>query len=330
MEESITSSDFVIIICTPEYADKANTRKDGVGYEAMIITSEIAKNILKNKFIPILRAGNWNTSLPRWLEDKRGADLRETPYSKEEYQDLLRTLHQHQTAPPIGTPPLPSDIRIGPSKRAQIRQVFPFGVKEDLKPKEVELIVNAANDQYGQISYRQFIGGEHLFTNNKQLLESRNPRARAEWFDALDRLEIRGLIRPLNTDRSLFEVTGTGYEQAEDLSDFARWTTKQITLTAYYILNPADDTITLSCTNILRLPAQYFPGKTGADGSIMWSEREPRSLLIEGVNLETIESLKWTPNHVSFKDDITGEEQDFHVHDITTKKPNALKLSIAR
>ena len=57
MEESIGTSDFVLIVCTPDYATKANDRTGGVGYEAMIITSQLAQRIRQNKFIPVLRSG---------------------------------------------------------------------------------------------------------------------------------------------------------------------------------------------------------------------------------------------------------------------------------
>jgi hypothetical protein len=107
MENSIRISDFVIIICTPEYAKKANNRVRGVGYEAMIITSQIAQDILQDKFIPVLRSGEWNdTAVPIWLQSKRGVDLRGDPYDPKQYAILLRALHKaNSAAPPIGPKP---------------------------------------------------------------------------------------------------------------------------------------------------------------------------------------------------------------------------------
>jgi hypothetical protein len=107
MENNIRISDFVIIICTPEYAKKANGRTSGVGYEAMIITSQIAQDILQHKFIPVLRFGEWNdTAVPIWLQSKRGVDLRGDPYDPKQYAILLRALHKADAAaPPIGPKP---------------------------------------------------------------------------------------------------------------------------------------------------------------------------------------------------------------------------------
>jgi hypothetical protein len=111
MEESVVSSDFVLVICTPSYATKSKTRSGGVGYEAMIITGQLALQILQTKFIPILRAGKWdNSAVPAWILTKIGVDLRGDPYDEVQYELLLRTLHQaHLKPPPIGSKPVFSD-----------------------------------------------------------------------------------------------------------------------------------------------------------------------------------------------------------------------------
>lgn len=113
MEDRISSSEFVIIICTPTYAQKANKRDGGVGYEAMIITGKVATNILQDKFIPILRSGGFDDSaVPIWLQSKIGVDLRGNPYDERQYQLLLEALHRSQpAAPPLGPKPtFPSTI----------------------------------------------------------------------------------------------------------------------------------------------------------------------------------------------------------------------------
>jgi hypothetical protein len=107
MENSIRESDFVLLVCTPTYAQKSNTRTGGVGYEATILTGQMAQQITQNKFIPVLRAGEWDdSSIPIWLQTKIGVDFRDDPYSEEQYDLLLRTLHQAQEqAPPVGPKP---------------------------------------------------------------------------------------------------------------------------------------------------------------------------------------------------------------------------------
>lgn len=100
MESSITSTDFVLVVCTPEYARKSNSRTGGVGYEAMILSTQLARQIAQGKFIPVLRAGDWDSSLPIWIQSKLGVDLRGDPYPADQYELLLRVLHKALIRPP--------------------------------------------------------------------------------------------------------------------------------------------------------------------------------------------------------------------------------------
>ncbi len=100
MEQGVSDSDFVIVICTPGYAERANNRVGGVGYESMVITGELAENILGNKFIPVLFSGTWKESMPAYLKSRAGVDLSKTPYSESEYERLVRVLHGEPIKPP--------------------------------------------------------------------------------------------------------------------------------------------------------------------------------------------------------------------------------------
>jgi hypothetical protein len=100
METAIAAADFVLVVCTPEYAKKSDHRAGGVGYEAMILTSQLAKQIAQAKFIPVLRSGDWDSSIPIWIQSKIGVDLRGEPYAEDQYELLLRVLHKALQAPP--------------------------------------------------------------------------------------------------------------------------------------------------------------------------------------------------------------------------------------
>jgi hypothetical protein len=100
MEQSIETSEFVIAICTPGYAARGDKRDGGVGYESMVITSSLADQVLNKKFIPVLRLGTWQTSVPIYLRSKLGVDLRNDPFSEPQYEQLLRTLHHEPLKPP--------------------------------------------------------------------------------------------------------------------------------------------------------------------------------------------------------------------------------------
>lgn len=98
METAIRDNDHVIVICTPAYKRKADSRAGGVGYEGDIMTGEAF--VLKNrrKFVPILRAGEWAEAAPSWLLGSYYVDMRGD--SDDRYSFLVDTLMRRLPEPP--------------------------------------------------------------------------------------------------------------------------------------------------------------------------------------------------------------------------------------
>jgi hypothetical protein len=108
MEKYIRESDYVIMICTPTYAEKANVGAGGVGYEKMIVTGEIYQGVGKpGKFVPILRAGEPQNALPSFLRSSYYLDFREKAKFNEGMETLLHHIFQYPTfrKPPLGPKP---------------------------------------------------------------------------------------------------------------------------------------------------------------------------------------------------------------------------------
>ncbi len=74
-EAAVESSSFVLMVCTPNYAFKANNRTHGVGWEVSVITSEIFAGAT-GKFIALLRRGSAETSIPKFMKTKLYVDVR--------------------------------------------------------------------------------------------------------------------------------------------------------------------------------------------------------------------------------------------------------------
>ena len=103
MEREIRENDYVLIICTPNYRRKSETRTGGVGYEGHIMTAEIYAKNNHRKFIPILARGTWKDAAPSWLKGKYYIDLSSRDRFVENYPDLVTTLHgERPIAPPLG------------------------------------------------------------------------------------------------------------------------------------------------------------------------------------------------------------------------------------
>ena len=114
METSVRESDFVILVCTPNFAQKANSGSGGVGYEKAIVTGEIFQGSAASKFIPLLRQGSEQESLPSYLKSRAYIDFRKDIAFDQSLEQLLRHLYQSPlyVRPPLGPRPRlpPSDI----------------------------------------------------------------------------------------------------------------------------------------------------------------------------------------------------------------------------
>lgn len=105
MEQSITTADYVLIICTPLYKEKADNRKGGVGYEGHIITEELYSKGNERKFIPVVRKGSFDAAMPTFLAGKLGIDLTDPIHFENNYKDLITTIYGVKKKPEIGRVP---------------------------------------------------------------------------------------------------------------------------------------------------------------------------------------------------------------------------------
>lgn len=88
--------DRVLIVSDARYAEKANSRTDGVGDETVIISAEIYGNMKQEKFIPIVvehdSAGR--ACLPTYIKSMIYIDLSDDEKYEAEYEKLLRNIYE--------------------------------------------------------------------------------------------------------------------------------------------------------------------------------------------------------------------------------------------
>ncbi|MBD8533390.1 MULTISPECIES: toll/interleukin-1 receptor domain-containing protein [unclassified Massilia] len=92
MERNLASADRIVMVCTDRYVEKANSGSGGVGYEKMIITSNLLQNIDKNKVIPIIRQ-NGSHDVPTFLKSKLFIDFSKIDGFEFAFDELIRSLH---------------------------------------------------------------------------------------------------------------------------------------------------------------------------------------------------------------------------------------------
>lgn len=106
MEKKLSSCDYALLICTKRYVKKANAGKGGVGYEKMIVTSELIKNMKASKFIPIIRQSG-TREVPKFIETKLYIDFSNDDDFEIVFDELLRTIYRSTISkkPPLGEAP---------------------------------------------------------------------------------------------------------------------------------------------------------------------------------------------------------------------------------
>jgi hypothetical protein len=228
MEQAVTQSDFVAIVCTENYAYKANSREGGVGYESMIITGEVAEHMLTDKFIPVLRQGSFKTSLPMYLKSRLGVNLSAEPYSEDEYEELLRKLHgETLEGPALGKKP---DFSKKPVKSdldpvAKPPQLFPPATTATaatidlhhrkgpvLSVDDRRLLLATAVDANGKVIVQTTFDGYSVQANGENFAED-TPRSVAAWKRTLRRLVDIGYLSQLNDE--VYEMTQEGFDRAD-------------------------------------------------------------------------------------------------------------------
>lgn len=124
MELQIRECDFVLVICTPNYASRSVERKGGVGYEQQIISGSILAGSERKKFIPILREGMFEVGprcgIPPHFLGTRALDYRETASSSSAFETVLRTIYNE---PALYRPELGRRPDFGSTSGAQLSPI---------------------------------------------------------------------------------------------------------------------------------------------------------------------------------------------------------------
>lgn len=127
MEQSVTSADRVILVCTSEYVIRANTGAGGVGYEKLIVSAELIGRIDSKKFVPVVRQASSPRTLPTYMGARFYIDFSDDSKYKERLDELARELHgvRSQSKPPLGVNPYAS---VAPLLDSPARLAGPTGL----------------------------------------------------------------------------------------------------------------------------------------------------------------------------------------------------------
>lgn len=103
VENGVRDSNRVLVICTDTYVRKANAGEGGVGYERLIVTAQLARDLGTNKFIPIIRQSSAVEKTPTFLATRLYVDFTDDSQFDEKFNELL---HEIYDVPITQKPPL--------------------------------------------------------------------------------------------------------------------------------------------------------------------------------------------------------------------------------
>lgn len=111
MEKMVADQEIkiVLVICNKDYAEKANSRKGGVGTESTIMSDEIYSKAEQTKFIPIIfeKGDNQEIYTPHFMKSRIYVDMSSEDCYEQGYDQLLRDIYEKPLVkkPALGSMP---------------------------------------------------------------------------------------------------------------------------------------------------------------------------------------------------------------------------------
>jgi len=139
MEKHLANVDRVLMICTNRYVEKANAGSGGVGYEKMIVTADLLKNIDSNKVIPIIRQ-NGTYKVPTFLQSKLFLDFSRDDQLEFAFDELIRVLHNAPlfVKPQIGNNPFTQVASTPPARSGDAMVELMRAVVRDFEEHDLD------------------------------------------------------------------------------------------------------------------------------------------------------------------------------------------------
>lgn len=107
MEQGLSTSDKVLVICTDNYNQKSNDGKGGVGYEGQILTAELYRKQDSVKYIPVVRGATTDPKTPTCLDGKMYTDFTNPDAYDINFKHLIHDLYGVKLEPKPALGPRP-------------------------------------------------------------------------------------------------------------------------------------------------------------------------------------------------------------------------------
>lgn len=123
MEQGISRAKLILCVCSENYVNKSNNGTGGTGYESMILTQELLKNVNTNYIIPIVRNNRAIQKTPICLESKLYIDFENDELFFDKYRELLERIYNQDKKPKLGENPFKSDVAMKIDTKKNIARI---------------------------------------------------------------------------------------------------------------------------------------------------------------------------------------------------------------
>lgn len=137
METQLATAQHVLMVCSKRYVEKANAGEGGVGYEKMIMTSNLLSKIDSSKVIPIIRQTAGTDYRPTFLNTKLYINFSNDAELEFSFDELLRHLLDAPLyeKPSIGSNPFKPMENSSPDRSSDgIKEIMTAVAKCSSKP----------------------------------------------------------------------------------------------------------------------------------------------------------------------------------------------------
>lgn len=147
METQLATANYILMICTDKYVDKANLGVGGVGYEKMMITAELMKSIESTKIIPIIKQYG-TRNVPTFLQSKYSINLSNADSFEFYYDELIRKFHGA---------PLYEKPEIGNNPFTPVKELIIDKTNDEIKEVMLIIVMLFENNTKDYILYSEIV-----------------------------------------------------------------------------------------------------------------------------------------------------------------------------
>ncbi|MBT2764815.1 toll/interleukin-1 receptor domain-containing protein [Paenibacillus sp. ISL-20] len=106
MVNAIKDNDYVIVILTENYRNRADNFQGGVGFEAEILLADLKRN--RDKIILVMRhSGDFDSVFPSYFRDYYAIDFSDDKHFEKKFDELVHRIYRHNSyeKAPLGSMP---------------------------------------------------------------------------------------------------------------------------------------------------------------------------------------------------------------------------------